>query len=329
MINTTILEFFKNKNVLITGGTGMIGREVAKILCDAGAQVTIVSLDKVSIDLPVSYIYGDLCDFSFCKKVTAGSDCVFHIAGVKGSMEVSKSMLASHFVPTMMMNTNLLEACRKNEVNKVVYTSSIGAYAEAEIFKETEDMSVFGGPPLDFAGWAKRMGELQVHAYKMQYHSNNFSVVRPAAVYGPGDNFDPKSAMMIPAIMSKIHKQDGPIEIWGNGTAIRDIAFSRDIAKGLVLALYHGSGSSYLNLGSGSGVTVKDIIETLQDFIEFDYVFDTSKPSGASKKLMDISRAQNSIGYYPETSLQEGLRETWDWYINNLNEHKKKQNYFK
>ncbi len=111
MIAPKVLKSFAGKKVLVTGGTGMIGREIVKILADAKAKVTIVSLDKITVDKRAKHILGDLTDFSFVKKITKGMDFVFHVAGIKGSIEVTKSKPASFFVPLLMMNTNVLEAC--------------------------------------------------------------------------------------------------------------------------------------------------------------------------------------------------------------------------
>ena len=150
-----MLDSFANKNCLITGGTGLIGREVARLLVEAGAKVRVISLDQFQIHEHVEHVYGDLTDLSFCLDNTQGMDYVFHLAGIKGSIEVTKSRPASFFVPLLMFNTNVLEASRRSKVQKLVYTSSIGAYASAEIFIETENRE---GPPMDmFPGWAKRM----------------------------------------------------------------------------------------------------------------------------------------------------------------------------
>ncbi|HHT9145694.1 MAG TPA: NAD-dependent epimerase/dehydratase family protein [Candidatus Wunengus sp. YC61] len=327
MINENVLKSFTRKNVLVTGGTGLIGRQIVNILCDAEAQVKIVSLDKINIHVKAEHIYGDLTSFEFCKDVTKGMDFVFHVAGIKGSIEVTKAKPASFFVPLLMFNTNMLEACRINKVKKVVYTSSIGAYASAEIFKETENLE---GPPMDmFPGWAKRMAELQINAYKIQYGMENFSIVRPCNVYGPGDNFDPENAMVIPSLMYRIFHKEDPVVIWGDGSAIRDFAYSKDVAEGVILALYHGTKSSFVNLGSGRGISIKELVETLRSFLDFNYVFDTSKPSGFPKRVMDISLARKLLDYNPTTSLLDGLKETWDWYVKNQEEYLKKKNYFK
>lgn len=327
MIKERFLKSFKNKNVLVTGGTGLIGRQVVSILCDAGANVRIVSLDKVNVDSRAEHVFRDLTDFNLCKDLIKGMDFVFHMAGIKGSIKVTKSKPASFFVPLLMFNTNVLEACRINKVKKVVYTSSIGAYASAEIFKESNNLE---GPPMDmFPGWAKRMAELQIKAYKTQYGLENFSVVRPCNVYGPGDNFNPDNAMVIPTLMYRIYQKQDPVVVWGDGSAIRDFAFSKDVAEGTILALYFGTKSGFVNLGSGRGYSIKELVETLHSFLDFNYVFDTNKPSGFPRRVMDISLARELIDYNPTTSLAEGLKETWRWYTNNQDEYLNKKNYFK
>lgn len=327
MIEEKVLKNFVGRNVLVTGGTGMIGRQAVNILCNAGANIKVVSLDKINVDDRAEHIFGDLTSFEFCKEIAKDVDFVFHLAGIKGSIEVTKKKPASFFVPLLMMNTNVLEACRFNKVNKVVYTSSIGAYSSAEVFKETENLE---GPPMDmFPGWAKRMAELQIQAYKIQYGLDNFSIVRPCNVYGPGDNFDPKNAMVIPSLIYRIYHKEDPIMVWGNGKAIRDFAYSRDVAEGIILALYYGTKSKFVNLGSGRGYSIKELVETLHSFLDFNYKFDTTKPSGFPKRVMDISLAKKLIHYNPTTSLLEGLKETWDWFVKNQDEYLKRKNYFK
>jgi GDP-L-fucose synthase len=326
MIRDEVLKTFVGRSVLVTGGTGLIGRQIVEILCDAGARVKVVSLDRIITDDRAEHLYGDLTDFTLCRDVTCDMDFVFHVAGIKGSIEVTKAQPASFFVPLLMFNTNVLEACRLNKVQKVVYTSSIGAYASAEVFRESGNPD---GPPMDmFPGWAKRMAELQIKAYKMQYGLENFAVVRPCNVYGPGDNFDPDNAMVIPTLMHRIHKKEDPVVVWGDGLAIRDFAYSRDVAEGVILALHYGTGSHFVNLGSGRGYSIRELVEALNSFLDFNYVFDTSKPSGFPRRVMDISLARERIHYNPTTTLLDGLKETWQWYIDNENEYLRKQNYF-
>ncbi|MBI4620212.1 MAG: NAD(P)-dependent oxidoreductase [Desulfobacterales bacterium] len=322
-----LMKSLNGNTAVVTGGTGMIGREIVSILFDAGVMVRSVSLDRLKIHPAAEYIYGDLSDYNFCKEITRDTDYVFHIAGIKGSIDVTTNKPASFFVPLLMMNTNMLEACRVNKVKKIVYTSSIGAYGSAEVFKESETLET--EPPMDmFPGWAKRMAEMQVQAYRIQYDLENFAVVRPCNVYGPGDNFDPKNAMVIPSLMYRIYHGEDPLVVWGDGSAIRDFAYSRDIAEGVILALHHGTQGRYVNLGSGQGYTIRELVETLHKLIPFNYRFDGNKSSGFPKRVMDISLAREMLGYNPTTSLLEGLKQTWEWYVANQEEYLKRKNYF-
>jgi GDP-L-fucose synthase len=318
-------EFFNGKKVLVTGGTGLIGREVSRLLLEFGAIVKVISLDKIEMYPEIEFINGDLTDFAFCLDHTKNIDFVFHLAGIKGSIEVTKAKPASFFVPLLMFNTNVLEASRRNNVEKLVYTSSIGAYSSAEVFLETENKS---GIPQDFyPGWAKRMAELQIQAYREQFELD-WAIVRPCNVYGPGDNFDPENAMVIPSLMMRIARGEKPLKVWGDGTAIRDFAFSTDVALGTIQALVYGTRGDFVNLGSGIGYSIRELIETMREFIDFEYEFDKSKPSGFPRRIMDISRANEWINYSPTVSLRDGLERTWAWFLKNQNEYQLKKNYF-
>jgi GDP-L-fucose synthase len=328
MIKDEVLRAFAGRSALVTGGTGLIGRQVVDQLVAAGAGVRIVSLDQVKVNDRAEHILGDLTNFELCREVTRGMDFVFHLAGIKGSAKVSQTHLASHFVPTLMFNVNVLEASRLNKVQKLVYTSSIGAYANGEVFKEGEPGD-FHDAPMDFAGWAKRMAELQVHAYRVQYGMESFAIVRPSNVYGPGDNFDPENAMVVPTLMYRVHSKEDPVVVWGDGSAIRDIVYSRDVAEGVILALHHGTKGRYVNLGAGRGYSIRELVETLQGVVPFNYRFDATKPSGFPKRVMDITLARQLIDYNPSTSLADGLKASWDWYVANRDEYKKKKNYFR
>ena len=319
-----LLENFTDKKILVTGGTGLIGRQVVKFLADGGANVKIVSLDKIEVDDRAEHIFADLTDLNTCLDVTSGIDFVFHLAGIKGSIDVTKSKPASFLVPLLMFNTNVLEAARRNNVEKLVYTSSIGAYSSSEVFIETENRD---GPPMDLApGWAKRIAELQIATYHQQY-GLDYSIVRPCNVYGPGDNFDPENAMVIPSLMMRIHNGENPLRIWGDGNAIRDFAYSRDAAEGVIRALHFGTRGDFVNIGSGKEVSIRQLVETMQSFIDFEFEFDASKPSGFPKRVMDMSRAKEWINFEASTTLEEGLKETWDWFLTYKDEFRLRKNY--
>jgi GDP-L-fucose synthase len=315
------------KSVLVTGGTGMIGREVVRILLDHGAFVTSVSLDNLSIDSRAKYVVGDLSNLELCLDLTNGVDMVFHVAGIKGSVVVTKEKPASFFVPLMMMNTNVLEAARRNKVKKLVYTSSIGAYAPAEVFVEAEDD--LSKPPMDmFPGWAKRMAELQIEAYSIQYGLSDFSIVRPSNIYGPGDNFDDQNAMVIPSLISRITRGDNPVVVWGDGTSERDFLHATDAAIGTIKACILGTRNRALNIGFGRGVSILELVKTLQSLTEFEVYFDLSKSGGFHRRIMDITASREILGFEPTISLLAGLGQTLTWYKNNAAESRRKKNYF-
>ena len=309
----------------MTGGTGLIGRQVVNQLKVLGHEVTTVSLDSLSVPGADRHVEGDLTDFDFCMEITKNVDYVFHLAGIKGSLEVTLARPASFLVPMLRFNTNVLEAARRNGVKKLVYTSSIGAYASAEVFVETDGHV---GEPMDtYPGWAKRIAETQIQAYKKEY-GLDWAVVRPCNVYGPGDNFDPNNAMVIPSLMMKIRRGDDPVVVWGDGRSVRDFAYSEDVAEGIVKAAELGTRGSFVNLASGRGYSISELVSTLQEFITFKAEFDAAKPSGFPKRVMDISRAKEWLGYSPKTSLREGLEKTWNWFIENEHEYLLKKNYF-
>lgn len=329
MLEQKVIDSFHNKKILITGGTGMIGRAVVDMLADlTTASITVVSLDDLKPNPKVEYVYGDLCDFNLCKELTKGMDGVFHIAGIGASVKAAKSKVASHFVPMLMMNTNILEASRFNGVEKLVYTSSVGAYSNADIFKESEYR--LDSEPMDFAGWAKRMAEAQINAYKIQYELDTYSIVRPSNVYGIGDNFSPEQSLVVPSLIYRIFKGENPLVVWGDGSAIRDFIYSEDCARGIILAMYYGTNSGFVNLGyGGEGISIKQLVETLNEFIDFEYTFDTSKPTGAARRVMDMTLAEEQIHFKSVISLREGLEKTWNWFNEHSEEYLNKQNYFK
>lgn len=339
-----IKKSFEDKICIVTGGTGLIGRQLVDFLVNVSkAKVIVLSLDDVQPVRGAEYRKVDLCNYAeVIANITDGVDYVFHLAGIKGSIEVTKSRPATFFVPYLKFNTNVLEAARLCKTLKgLVYTSSIGAYSSAEIFIEGQNED---GAPMDtYPGWAKRMAELQIDAYRKEYGLTNFHVTRPCNVYGPGDNFDPENAMVVPSLMYKINQykkseQKVPIKIWGDGSAIRDFAYSRDVALGVIYSMYYGTYheyengkyTNYINLGSGVGITVKELVETLHKVIGgFEYEFDTTKSNGFPRRVMDMSLAKKVINFEHQTSLEDGLRETWKWFQQNETEYLNKKNYFK
>tara|TARA_R100000664_G_scaffold27197_1_gene37751 strand:+ start:18238 stop:19218 length:981 start_codon:yes stop_codon:yes gene_type:complete len=308
---------FQNKKVLVTGGTGMIGRELVHLLANKGAKLYIVSLDEPH-NLPpgVTFFKEDLVHFQNCLKVCEGMDYVFNLVGVKGSPKMCKEQPADFMVPMLQFNTNMMEAARRCGVKWYLYTSSVGVYQPAQIFKEDDVWGTFPSENDRFAGWAKRIGELQAEAYAIQYDWNCVSIVRPANVYGPYDNFDPENAMVIPSLIRKAIERD-TLEVWGDGTPVRDFIFSRDVALGM-MHMVENKITKPVNLGSGEGVSIKEVVEAIVESCdkELKIKWDISKPTGDKLRLFDMSRA-NSYGFEPTVSLEDGIKETIEWFKEN------------
>lgn len=309
---------FKGKTVLVTGGTGLIGRPLVDMLITKGAKVRIASLDDPSRAHPKSqFVQCNLMSLDNCLKVCDGVDFVFHLAGIKGSPAMTAKKPASFFVPTISFNTNMMEAARQSGVKKYLYTSTVGVYSPAEVFHEDDVWKTFPSPNDRFAGWAKRMGELQAEAYKIEYGWDAISIVRPANVYGPFDNFDPNNAMVIPSLIKRAMDGESPLTVWGDGTPVRDFIHANDVASGMLMMMEKGVNVP-VNLGSGTGVTIKQIVDIIVSNLDIKpkVVWDTTKPSGDKKRLMDITRAQ-SYGWTPKTSIENGIREVMAWYKEN------------
>ena len=328
-----LMNFFENKKILVTGGTGMVGMALIKLLKESGAKIRVVSIDNVSPfenQKDIEFIKLDLRNYDNCLKACNNMDVVFHVAGIKGSPAVALNKPASFFVPTITFNTNLLEAAVKSKASHILYTSSIGVYSPSSIFNEDDVWKTFPSENDRFAGWAKRMGELQMMAYEKELNFNNYSIIRPANIYGPYDNFDPKNAMVIPSLINKVLSSKDTIEVWGDGSAIRDFIFSRDVARGMMLAVEKKI-KKPLNLGSGTGITIKQLINSIIKAIPNNNLkikWDTSKPTGDKVRVMNMELA-SSFGFKCETNLEDGIKETVDWYLKNKNYSDKKFNSFK
>ncbi len=325
------MNFYKNKKILVTGGTGLIGRPLVERLVEEGANVVVVSLDDPS-QAPdgVSFTKADLREFSNCMDVCKGKDIVFHLAGIKGSPVLNQKQPASFFVPTLTFNTNMMEAARRQGVARYLYTSTVGVYAPAEVFHEDNVWKTFPSEHDRFAGWAKRMGELQAESYKIEYGWDKISIVRPANTYGPYDNFDPKTAMVIPSLINRAMSGENPLTVWGDGSPIRDFIYSKDVAEGMLLAVEKGINVP-VNLGSGAGVTIKEIAQAIAESVpgkKITIVWDESKPNGDAKRLMDITRAKKLLGFKPKYSLEQGIKETIAWYMKNKDKSDKRYNVF-
>ncbi len=322
------IMFYKNKNALITGGTGMIGRELVNLLLEREANVRVVSLDE-PVGFPVDkveFMKLDLTDYKNCVTACKGMDYVFHLAGIKGGTAMSVSKPLTFFIPMMQFNMNMMEAAFRENVDWYLYTSTYGVYHPSEISHEDDVWKTFPSEHDKFPGWVKRIGEMLAEGYEIQYDWNKISIVRPANVYGKWDNFDPENAMVIPALIRKADEND-KLSVWGDGSAIRDFIHARDVARGMAHAVEHKI-TEPINLGSGTGATIKEIAEIISSYFDKDIEWDTTKPTGDVKRVLDTNRAKN-YGFEPAISFEDGIKETIEWYKENKDVVDERYNIFK
>lgn len=321
------MSFYKKKSVLVTGGTGMIGQALCRLLVNAGANVKVASLDSADRTPPGTIFQKiDLRSFENCQEVVSDYELVFHLAGIKGSPKMTAERPASFFVPTLQFSLNMMEAARRAGVKKYLFTSSVGVYEPAEVFVEDKVWTTFPSPNDRFAGWAKRMCELQAEAYQIEYGWKNISIVRPANVYGPFDNFDTENAMVIPSLINRALNEKGPLKVWGDGSAVRDFIYAEDVALGMMKCMELGIYEP-VNLGSGGGISIKELAETVAALTCKEVVWDLSKPSGDKQRVMDTTRAKK-YGINNTVCLRDGIQKTIDWYKNNQNLAKTRYNSF-
>lgn len=305
--------------VLITGASGMVGHYLVEKCIEREYSVVATDIrynavfDKYEDLFRFEFKEADLTNFEKCKEVVKDIDVVFHVAGVKGSPKRAMEQPNDFFTPLLQFNTNMMEAARLEEVEWYVYTSTNGVYAPADRMREDDVWKSFPSDNDKFAGWAKRIGELQAECYKVHYGLENISIVRPANIYGKGDNFG-EGSMVIPSIVKRVCDGEDPLVCWGDGSPVRDFIHASDVADGILLS-YDNKITEPINLGSGEGNSIRQLVEAILFTYGKDVsvVWDSTKPNGDPIRLMDTTRA-TSYGFSPKITLHEGIKEIMEYY---------------
>ena len=303
--------------ILITGASGMVGKHLVDMCLDKGYYVRGVDIRLDNRYLEEKYwgdnfdfFQADLRDFDRCKVLVDDIDVVFHVAGVKGSPKRAAEQPNDYFTPMLQMNTNIAEASRLEGVDWYVYTSTVGVYQPAEVFKEDDVWTTYPSENDKYAGWVKRLGELQLDCFETHYGLKNYSIVRPANIYGEYDEFGEESTVIASLVKKGYHND--LLSVWGDGTPIRDFIHAEDVARGILMS-YENQITEPINLGSGDGVRIKDIASIVATHYGKEIEYDVSKPNGDNKRLMDMTRA-NSYGFYPEVDLETGIKRVIKYY---------------
>jgi GDP-L-fucose synthase len=317
MVEDGLMSFGDHKAILVTGGAGFLGSAVvAKLIQERG-------MDPQRVIIPRSSDC-DLRRWENCAKITKGVNVVVHLAGRVGGIGFNRNNAGILFYDNALMGIQLMEAARINGVEKFVAVGTICAYPKFTSVPFREE-NLWGGYPEETNapyGLAKKMLLVQAQAYREQYGFNAIYLL-PVNLYGPGDNFDPMSSHVIPALIKKCvdAKQAGDdrIEVWGDGTPTREFLYVEDAADGIVLATERYNEVEPVNLGSAFEISIKDLAGTIARLVGFTgkVVFDPTKPNGQPRRKLDTSRAKERFGFQARTTFEEGLRKTIKWYLSN------------
>jgi GDP-L-fucose synthase len=307
------VSFWKNKNVTVTGGSGFLGSYVVKKLEERGCR---------NIFVPRSKDY-DLVHYRACEKVYEDSrpDIVIHLAAEVGGIGANRENPGKFFYENLMMGVQMMDLGRRAEIEKFVALGTICAYPKFTPVPFKEENLWNGYPEETNApyGLAKKMLLVQAQAYRQQYDFNAIYLL-PVNLYGPGDNFDPKSSHVIPALIKKcvdaIANKSKEITVWGTGEPTREFLYAEDAAEGILLASERYNRPDPVNLGAGFEISIKDLVSLVVKLTDFkgSVLWDHSMPDGQPKRMLDTSRAEKEFGFKASVGLEEGLRRTVDWY---------------
>jgi len=309
-------EFWQGKRVCVTGGAGFLGSFVVEKLRQRGAT---------DIFVPLLQDY-DLVKGEDIRRMLDDSrpDTIIHLAAQVGGIGANQARPAEFFYNNLLMGAQLMHQAWERDVKKFVAIGTVCAYPKFTPVPFKEENLWNGYPEETNApyGLAKKMLLVQSQAYRKQYGFNSIFLL-PVNLYGPRDNFNPDSSHVIPALIRKCFeaRQQGleEIVVWGDGSPTREFLYVEDAAEGILLAAECYDGQEPVNLGSGSEISIKDLVQLITRLCGFSgrLVFDTSKPNGQPKRSLDTSRALEYFGFKAQVNFEEGLRRTIDWFAEN------------
>jgi GDP-L-fucose synthase len=303
----------KNKKIIVTGGNGFLGKHLVKKLVERGVS-------KENIFVPRFQDY-DLRKENEIKRMFSDfkADIVIHLAAKVGGIGFNREKPGELFYDNIMMGVQLMEHARLNNVEKFVAIGTICAYPKFTPVPFKEENLWDGYPEETNApyGLAKKMLLVQAQAYRQQYNFNSIFLL-PVNLYGPGDNFNPESSHVIPALIKKCVDAKEKITVWGTGKASREFIYVEDAAEAIVLATEKYNKPEPVNIGAGFEITIKDLVSKIVELTGFkgEIEWDSSKPDGQPRRMLDVSRAKKEFGFTAKTTFDEGLKKTIKWYNN-------------
>lgn len=307
------MSFWGDKRVIVTGGAGFLGRVVVRKLKERGCPEITVPRSR-DFDLRRQDQIKSLLD-------QVGADMVIHLAASVGGIGANREHPADFFYNNAIMGIQLIHESWRAGVEKFVCVGTICAYPKFTPvpFKEEE---LWNGYPEETNapyGLAKKILLAQLQAYRQQYGFNGIYLL-PVNLYGPGDNFDPESSHVIPALIKKcvdaVRSGQREIRVWGTGQATREFFYVEDAAEGILLASEHYNLSAPINLGAGMEISIAELVKLIADLTEFagEIMWDTLQPDGQPRRLLDTTKAEQEFGFKAQMDFRLGLKKTIEWY---------------
>ena len=314
---STPKKFWLNKTIAISGANGFLGSKLYEKLKKLNSGIKLIKISSRRYDLRLqSHV------IKFFKKYKP--DYIFHLAANVGGIGANLKNPANFFYDNATMGINFLHYAHLNNVKKFLATATVCSYPENTLvpFKETDIWNGYPEPTNAPYGIAKKILSVQSNAYRQQYNFNS-CVVYPVNLYGPGDNFDENSSHVIPALIKKIYNAKvnnlKSVDVWGSGIAKREFLYVDDLVNALVLAMEKYDSSEPVNIGTGSTISIKNLVKKIMFILKYDgkIKWITSKPNGQLKRQLEISKAKKKFGFKSTVDLDQGLRNTINWYLKN------------
>ncbi len=304
-------DFWKGKKVLVTGGRGFLGSHlVQKLMTTSAKELLVPGVEEF-----------DLTKEADREAVVEGVDVVIHLAALVGGIGFNQKNQGRIFYENAIMGIGLMDAAYRAGVKKFVSVGTVCAYPKFTPTPFREDDLWDGYPEETNApyGLAKKMLLVQGQAYREQYGFNAIYLL-PANLYGPGDNFDPKSSHVIPALIKRFmdakRLKKKSVKVWGTGKPTREFLYVKDAGRGIVQAAEKYNGKEPVNLGSGFEISIRELVEIVADLVGYKGLinWDKSRPDGQPRRKLDVSRAEKEFGFKAKVDFKKGLRETIKWY---------------
>ena len=317
------MENLKNKNILVTGGSGFVGINLLKKLLNSEANLTATLNDSPSIldDKKINYIKGDLRLKDNCEKAVKDIDYVVMCAANTSGAKIMATTPLVHLTPNILMNMQMLEAAYEANVKKFVFISTNTVYPLTDFPVKEDDVTNEFYESYHIVAWMKRFTELVCDMYSTRIKEPMETIVlRPGNLYGPYDKFDWEKSKVLPALIRRAIERHDPFEVWGDGNDLKDFLYIDDFIDALIMSLYKLETPKPINIASGVPITIKEALNEIliaAKYDDADVQFDSSKPSMIPKRLIDVELAKKLIGFVPKVDFRQGIQNTIDWYNEN------------